>query len=244
MAEIPERPPSLIATARAVYGLPPALTGLILVFPIASAVGFALALAYPPTEHRAVMLLAENRLVENLTVVGYLAGVVPALMMAARMRAGNCRWAVLFWLMMAAICFGCAGEEVSWGQQIFHYQPPQLFREANVQHETNIHNLPIFQFLSAWFTSILGVLGLAAIAFHTRRRRDRSGIPSPVVTYALVLFLLGGCDDYDQWEPVSIAFGTLIGRLQELVEMLFAFALAIGIALALRRDSRRGATGG
>jgi len=41
----------------------------------------------------------------------------------------------------AALFLLVAGEEVSWGQRIFDIKSPESFEMANVQHETNLHNL-------------------------------------------------------------------------------------------------------
>jgi hypothetical protein len=38
------------------------------------------------------------------------------------------------------------GEEISWGQRIFNFKTPELFREINVQHEFNIHNIEMFNY--------------------------------------------------------------------------------------------------
>ncbi|MBP1768446.1 MAG: hypothetical protein H6P98_2561, partial [Candidatus Aminicenantes bacterium] len=47
-------------------------------------------------------------------------------------------------LLLALVFFLGAGEEISWGQRIFHIRPPEYFQSKNVQHELNIHNLEIF----------------------------------------------------------------------------------------------------
>ena len=44
-------------------------------------------------------------------------------------------------LAVAAFCLMVAGEEISWGQRIFAFKPPDLFLEQNYQQELNIHNL-------------------------------------------------------------------------------------------------------
>lgn len=44
-------------------------------------------------------------------------------------------------LSVAAFCLIVAGEEVSWGQRIVAFKPPDLFLEHNYQQELNIHNL-------------------------------------------------------------------------------------------------------
>jgi hypothetical protein len=42
-------------------------------------------------------------------------------------------------------CFYLAGEELSWGQQLFQWDTPQAIDQLNDQHETNLHNM------SSWF---------------------------------------------------------------------------------------------
>ena len=44
-------------------------------------------------------------------------------------------------LAVAAFCLFAAGEEVSWGQRIFSFKPPDFFLEQNYQQELNVHNL-------------------------------------------------------------------------------------------------------
>lgn len=47
----------------------------------------------------------------------------------------------LFFLALACACFFVAMEEISWGQQIFHWGSPELFQAHNLQNETNLHNI-------------------------------------------------------------------------------------------------------
>jgi len=54
----------------------------------------------------------------------------------------------LLGLWFGLVGLGCvyfAGEELSWGQSVFHWDTPQLMEEVNDQGETNIHNI------SSWF---------------------------------------------------------------------------------------------
>ncbi|MHB1055505.1 MAG: hypothetical protein ACYC0K_06520, partial [Thermoleophilia bacterium] len=48
-------------------------------------------------------------------------------------------------LFMALLFFIGSGEEISWGQQIFHWDTPEFIKDINVQGETNIHNLRILR---------------------------------------------------------------------------------------------------
>jgi len=44
-------------------------------------------------------------------------------------------------LALAAFCLFVAFEEISWGQRLLGYQPPEYFLERNYQQEFNLHNI-------------------------------------------------------------------------------------------------------
>ncbi|WP_419870036.1 hypothetical protein [Chryseobacterium sp. CT-SW4] len=46
-------------------------------------------------------------------------------------------------LLMALGMFFGGGEEISWGQRIFHVQSSEFFLENNAQQETNLHNMVV-----------------------------------------------------------------------------------------------------
>ena len=53
---------------------------------------------------------------------------------------GGCYW----FLILAALFIFITGEEISWGQRIFGWSTPDWMKESNVQEETTIHNIEIF----------------------------------------------------------------------------------------------------
>jgi hypothetical protein len=74
------------------------------------------------------------------------------------------------WLMLTTVaCIYFAGEEISWGQSLFHWQTPEVINQINDQHETNLHNM------SSWFDQkprlllALGVL-IGGIVLPLRRK--------------------------------------------------------------------------
>jgi hypothetical protein len=46
-------------------------------------------------------------------------------------------------LAIAITFFFASGEEISWGQRIFHIRSSEFFIKNNTQHETNLHNMVI-----------------------------------------------------------------------------------------------------
>ena len=91
---------------------------------------------------------------------------------AARRQLPPAQW--IWFVLLALGCFYIGGEEISWGQQLLHWQTPEAIEALNRQHETNLHNM------STWFNEkprILVELGvlvggvLMPTARLLRRRR-------------------------------------------------------------------------
>jgi hypothetical protein len=116
----------------------------------------------------------------------------------------------IWFLLLALLFFFGGGEEISWGQRIFGWETPDTFEKANIQRETNIHNLKLFnrndenwqgktgaaEFLSAerlfslfWLGFCIGVPVMYALVRPFRRLMHRVGMP--IVPLALgVLFIV------------------------------------------------------
>lgn len=84
----------------------------------------------------------EGGVVEWLTVALLLPGIYAG---ASMLRC--CRhllpgpWTRLWVLAWTLALVYFAGEEISWGQWLFHWETPQTFAELNDQNETNLHNI-------------------------------------------------------------------------------------------------------
>jgi len=50
----------------------------------------------------------------------------------------------IFYLLLGILFFFIFGEEISWGQRIFGIETPDYLKSENIQNETNLHNLKIF----------------------------------------------------------------------------------------------------
>lgn len=51
----------------------------------------------------------------------------------------------IFYLLLGVYSLICFGEEISWGQRIFNWETPKMLDEINLQGETNLHNIGLFQ---------------------------------------------------------------------------------------------------
>lgn len=95
----------------------------------------------------AAFLFDEDRYFENVGAISLF--VASCLCLYAFFRArksGRIFWGrQLVYLGLAFLFFFGAGEEISWGQRIFHVATPQALAKENVQDELNVHNLAIFE---------------------------------------------------------------------------------------------------
>lgn len=161
------------------------------------AVGFVLFFTNVPLFQRYV---EEDGLVEWLTVLGLLFGVLVCMRRLLAFSRKKSVWFYVVTLGLAAMLFFVAGEEISWGQRIFHIQTPAYFQEHNLQKETNFHNLLVdgVKVNMVVFTfGLIGVFAIYLLLFPLLYKRNDSfkrwidnwGIVLPQ-PYQLIAFLL------------------------------------------------------
>ncbi len=86
-------------------------------------------------------LAREDRLIEDLSFVFLMIGMVAMVAAAIMLYRQRHRLAALAASLLALIFFLIGMEEVSWFQHVFEYDSAAFFRERNSQGETNFHNL-------------------------------------------------------------------------------------------------------
>ncbi|HEY3472991.1 MAG TPA: hypothetical protein VGK56_00195 [Anaerolineales bacterium] len=106
-----------------------------------------LGLTYVPlfaTERTLDTFAREDGIFENLTSVYLFA--TSLIFVAAFFRFRTASWLLrLSYAGLALLFFLGAGEEISWGERIFHWDDHNYIRSINVQDELTIHNLKYFQ---------------------------------------------------------------------------------------------------
>ena len=86
------------------------------------------------------LLMQEDGWAEWATFVAFMIGAFVGGRLAFRMPSNDIL-ARLFTVGLAAFCLFVAGEEISWGQRLFAFEPPEVFLKHNYQQEANLHNL-------------------------------------------------------------------------------------------------------
>jgi hypothetical protein len=146
---------------------------------------------------------------------------------------------LLVYLGLGLLYFFGAGEEISWGQRIFHIQEPAELAEENVQHELNIHDLAIFEnneLLKADNIFTVFWLGFAVLipfaSLITQRFKQFAERFTPVVFWGIgLLFLfnylgakLGKLIYLSAYHYQTIPFRQAVQEIKESnYELLFVF---------------------
>ena len=85
----------------------------------------------------------EDGPVENITAIMLFATCVISVVHAKQFACQKKYVWMFIRIMFALFFFFAAGEELSWGQRIFHIQSGEYFQQHNLQGETNLHNLVV-----------------------------------------------------------------------------------------------------
>ena len=89
-------------------------------------------------------LVGEDGVVEYATSLFYLGAGCLAVLAARGLDLAKQKILAWLWTGLAIALWLVSLEEISWGQRLFEVPTPVLL-EANVQHEMNLHNLPLAQ---------------------------------------------------------------------------------------------------
>ncbi len=152
-------------------------------------------------------------------------------------------------LAVAALLFFAAGEEISWGQRILGISTPEALEQANLQEETNLHNLWLFDFdeyrmfTLGWYPYVIVAPALAAAWRPARRLFARllPVLPMSAWPFAL-LFLLNDVVAWVAGKSLTVDGGydvKLDFPRVELRESIFAVLTAVTGYLMLKAVQSR-----
>ena len=101
-------------------------------------------------------LTKEDGVIENATVMVYIIAFIFSLLIAKQFKSNK----ILFtlFLILGLGFFFIAFEEISWGQRLLDFESPDWFPK-NIQKETSIHNLKVFQDYRATSYIVVAFMG-------------------------------------------------------------------------------------
>ena len=135
---------------------------------------------------------------------------------------------VLIWLVFAFACFIIAGEEISWTERITGFSLNSI-TEANVQGETNFHNLPFFHHNLLDLTFIVSSLFLGWIGW--RKWPNFKSLPGK----ELSLYFLFVALFYFYFDISWVSTISQIRNDQEVFELLFSSGMLLHCIKQYRR---------
>lgn len=183
---------------------------------------------------------SESGIIENGTAIALLPATVMALLLAHRLRTHFGVAAVIWFLGVAAVCFGFAGEEVSWGQHWWGWESPAYFEEHNRQGETNFHNMNIhFGRVVKTILTLAIVIGGLVLPFSRRPRTPPTfaDVITPLrVCVPVAAFVLGVrlIERLKTWFDLDWAL--LAVNLKETQELYIALFLLLYVWSIARRE--------
>ena len=71
----------------------------------------------------------------------------------------------LSFIALGCFCWFVAGEEISWGQRLLGFKPPEIFLEHNFQQEANVHNFLTKKTLLGFSLDSKNLVALVAIIY-------------------------------------------------------------------------------
>jgi len=189
---------------------------------------------------------SESGFIENATAVLLIPATIVALGLALRFyrRLGVVYFCWFF--LVALVCFGFAGEEISWGQHWLGWQSPDYFVAHNRQGETNFHNLNIHlgRVVKSLLTLviiagglIMPLLGRTRSHKHTGNGRFLDIVTPTAVCVPAAAFVFGVrlVERFKTW--FDLDWGIIAVNLKESQELYIALFLLIYVLSARVRAS-------
>lgn len=143
---------------------------------------------------------------------------------------------ILFALYLVAALglFFVAGDEISWGQRIFHFSS-EYVAENNAQGETNLHNLYIFNNLNGFIYMFVGLFGAFAWTILGKLKKVWSQIDFIIPQKQLFFYFFLGFI-YNSYALLSVAFNIYyIGEWSEVAELMLDLGVLIFVLTILFR---------
>ena len=173
------------------------------------------------------MLLREDGWGEWATFLAFLVAAGRAIQGGFKYSESRLDRLVLFGL--ALCCLFVAGEEISWGQRLLGFVPPEAFLKHNVQQEFEIHNLLRHVILSQHLVQAAAIAyALASLLALTRWFPQALGPHVSLVPWLLVVAGLEYTYNFSDYLP----------RTGDFAEMLLGLVLLADVSMRRRGRAR------
>jgi hypothetical protein len=198
-----------------------------------------LGLAVPATSRATSHQLDENQIVEVLTFLFFGLSGLFGLVLAARLRRTEPAVVVAFYALFSVGLLILAGEEISWGQWMFHWKAPAEWKALNSQGETNLHNLAALGHHNDWLRLAFGLGALLGVALARVPAFTSVAAPAVLAPCFLLVTVHAGIDVANDFVSLGTTADWVIRRSSEMVELLIAVGAGGYLVLNGRRLAPR-----
>ena len=176
----------------------------------------------------------EDSVFENLQFIGYFLSGLFSLQISFKLFTKKLKIQALLFLILSLGLFFIAGEEISWGQRIFHIATPDSVAQINLQKEITVHNLKTIERKTYFLYMSMGLYGAFSWLgrkFLSRRSQKQVAlfVPRPKLflyffaAFAFFFFSLYLSTYYDLFTAKITSFDPW----QELAELYLSLGLLL-----------------
>lgn len=205
---------------------------LIRIAPIVLVVLYACFIAIPSTRDLSLQMLKENHPIEQMTTLVFIVGGVVGLLLARKMwQRGEERNIYIFYALFSLGLLFIAMEEAAWGQWIFGFETPELWRMINRQGDMTIHNIAGLNGHSELLRLTFGIGGLVGIYVSKFPAMQKIQVPTLLLSWFLVIIVHALVDVYNDIFPIQDEFDYYITKTSELLELIIALSALLFLSI-------------
>lgn len=206
---------------------------IIFIFPIIISILLLLFIIIPFTRNFGFWLLEENKPIEILTFIFFIIGGVYGMFFSIKLfKIKANRLPAYFFLLFSAFLILIGMEEISWGQQFFHFETPDQWKAINKQGETTLHNLGFMQKFNDNLHFIFGMAAIIGVLIRNHPFFKEIGVPIILLPWFLIIVFQSAIDILVDTITVSDFLNFAIERANEFIELLIAISAFLYLLLS------------
>lgn len=168
-------------------------------------------------------LVKEDGPVEYIQAFSFfISGVLSLIISYTLLKKFELKFIAILYLVFALGLIFIAGDEISWGQRLFNFTPPEIIAEDNNQNELTIHNLSAFEGSVQKGYILIGLYGSFVSLLLSQIIKTKSIVKHLFITQPFVFPYFLALFSYNYYTSLG---DHVIGHWSEPAEMMFALGV-------------------